>query len=752
MRSPMRNAVIGFEEMTTSVLAIETDADREGEKVVGYGFNSNGRYAQSGLLRERFLRRILTADPDTVLDHSGANLDPAKIWRIAMTNEKPGGHGERSVAVGIIDMALWDIVGKIEERPLCQVLADRYGDGTCDADVAVYAAGGYYRERGVQALQDEIRGYLELGYTTVKIKIGGATLAEDLGRIEAVIELVGTADRVAVDANGRFDLPEALEYAAALAPYRLRWFEEPGDPLDFSLHAVVAEAYEPPIATGENLFSSSDVRNLTRYGGLRPDRDVVQMDPVLSYGVVEYAEMLRVLQTHGWSPRRAIPHGGHQLALHVASGLKLGGNESYPGVFEPFGGFADDVPVIDGRVAVADLPGVGFEANSALFATLSNSSHGSEPCRPLSRQRPRAMTDANVSAHRSGRRYSIGYLPGDGVGPEVLREARRAVDATKVPVAWVELPWGSERWLAHKRMMPEDALERVGELDAVLMGAIGDPRVPDHVSLWGLVLELRQRLDLWANIRPVRLLPGVPGPLQLGGFRGVIDMLFVRENSEGEYAGVGGRSHRGRSTEVALETSVFTRGALERILRYAFELARQRRGLLTSATKSNASRYGYVLWDEVATEVAGDFPDVEYQRVLVDALAARMIRNPGSLDVVVASNLFADILTDIGAEIQGGLGMASSSNTAPGETTPGVYEPVHGAAPDIAGRGIANPCGAIWSAALMMKDLGEASASNTVMQALEQTCLQGPHTPDIGGVARTNEVGDAVVTAIQRTV
>jgi tartrate dehydrogenase/decarboxylase/D-malate dehydrogenase len=360
------------------------------------------------------------------------------------------------------------------------------------------------------------------------------------------------------------------------------------------------------------------------------------------------------------------------------------------------------------------------------------------------------MTAHAASGRAPSGEYSVGYLPGDGVGPEVLREARKAVDATSVPVAWVELPWGSEYWLKHNRMMPEDGLDLVVELDAVLMGAIGDPRIPDHVSLWGLVLELRQRLDLWANVRPVRLLPGVPCPLSNGEVRGAIDMVFVRENTEGEYAGVGGRSHRGLKIEVALETSVFTRAAVERVVRYAFELASDRRGVLTSATKSNASRYGYVLWDEVANEVAADFPDVEYQRVLVDALAARMIRNPESLDVVVASNLFADILTDIGAEIQGGLGMAPSSNTAPGETTPGVYEPVHGTAPVIAGRGIANPCGAIWSAALMLNDLGETSASATLMRALEQTCQHGPRTPDVGGTARTTEVGDAVVTAIQR--
>ncbi|MDX6535143.1 MAG: D(-)-tartrate dehydratase, partial [Gaiellales bacterium] len=335
--------------------------------------------SQSGSLRERFLRRIMAADADTLLDVAGTNFDPERFWQVAMTNEKPGGHGERSVAVGVIDMALWDLVGKIAERPVYRVLADRYGDGRWDERVEVYAAGGYYRDGGISALREEMRGYLGLGYTTVKMKIGGASLDEDLRRIEAVIQVVGSGERVAVDANGRFDLDQALEYAAALAPYGLRWFEEPGDPLDYALHAAVAEAYERPLATGENLFSMADVRNLARHGGLRADRDIVQMDPVLSYGIVEYVRMLRVLEAHGWTARSAIPHGGHQLALHVASGLHLGGNESYPGVFEPFGGFADEVPVIDGQVGLTELPGVGFEAKRDLFETL-RSVH-TETCR-----------------------------------------------------------------------------------------------------------------------------------------------------------------------------------------------------------------------------------------------------------------------------------------------------------------------------------------------------------------------------------
>jgi tartrate dehydrogenase/decarboxylase/D-malate dehydrogenase len=234
----------------------------------------------------------------------------------------------------------------------------------------------------------------------------------------------------------------------------------------------------------------------------------------------------------------------------------------------------------------------------------------------------------------------------------VIAEARRAVDALGLPIEWTELPWGSAYWHEHGRMMPADALDTLRAHDAVLMGAVGDPSVPDHVSLWGLILEVRQRLDLWANVRPARLLEGIPCPLA-GRGPADVDMLFVRENTEGEYSGVGGRAHTGLDNEVGIETSVFTRSGVERVLRHAFELAAGRRGVLTSATKSNASRYGYVLWDEVADEVAAEFPNVSYERVLVDALAARMVRDPASLDVVVASNLFGDILTDLGGRDPG---------------------------------------------------------------------------------------------------
>ncbi len=366
--SDIANAYIDFSKMDVSILAIHTDARVDGRPVVGYGFNSNGRYAQSGLLRERFLPRLRDADPNSIVDDTGDNLDPFRIWDILMANEKPGGHGERSVAVGIIDMAVWDIVAKVENVPLAQLLAQRHGDGTPDESVGVYAAGGYYYPNDeLTRLQDEMRGYLDLGYTETKMKIGGVPLADDVRRIEAALEVVGDGDRLAVDANGRFDTETTLAYADALAPHRLRWFEEAGDPLDYEIQRRLCERYAGATATGENLFSRQDVRNLLRYGGMRADRDVLQMDPVLSYGLVEYLRMLDELRAHGWSTRNCIPHGGHQFALNIAAGLKLGGNESYPHVFAPFGGFADSTPIEQGRVRIPATPGIGFEDKRKLM-------------------------------------------------------------------------------------------------------------------------------------------------------------------------------------------------------------------------------------------------------------------------------------------------------------------------------------------------------------------------------------------------
>jgi len=368
IRSDIRNAFIDFSQMTASIVGIQSDVIRAGAPLIGYGFNSNGRYSQSGILRDRIIPRLLAARPEALLNDDGSNFDPARAWDIMMRNEKPGGHGERSVAVGVIDMALWDLVAKIEGAPLYRLLGERYRGGEVDDDVFVYAAGGYYYPgKDLGALQDEIKTYLDLGYNTVKIKIGGLPLAEDLKRIEAVIDIVGGGKRLAVDVNGRFNLKEALAYAQALEPYNLFWYEEPGDPLDYLLNAALASATSLPLATGENLFSTIDAANLIRYGGMRPDKDFLQMDPALSYGLVEYLRTLNMLRDYGWSPRRCIPHGGHQFALHIAAGLGLFGNESYPHVFQPFGGFGDGIAVRNGRIQPPQVPGIGFELKADLM-------------------------------------------------------------------------------------------------------------------------------------------------------------------------------------------------------------------------------------------------------------------------------------------------------------------------------------------------------------------------------------------------
>ena len=365
--SPIRNAYIDFSKMTTSVVAVVTNVIRDGRPVIGYGFNSNGRYGQGGLIRERFAPRIMEAAAESLVDGTGENLDPDKIWAAMMKNEKPGGHGERSVAVGTIDMAVWDAVAKIAGKPLFRLLAERQGT-TADPRVFVYAAGGYYYPgKDFSQLRREMRSYLDRGYTVVKMKIGGEPIDVDQARIEAVLaELDGKA-RLAVDANGRFDLETAIAYAKMMKQYDLFWYEEAGDPLDFQLQAALAEFYPGAMATGENLFSHQDGRNLLRYGGMRADRDWLQFDCALSYGLCEYLRTLEVVRDAGWSWRRCIPHGGHQLSLAIAAGLGLGGNESYPDVFQPFGGFPDGTGVVDGIVTLPELVGIGFEAKGDLY-------------------------------------------------------------------------------------------------------------------------------------------------------------------------------------------------------------------------------------------------------------------------------------------------------------------------------------------------------------------------------------------------
>ena len=370
--SEIQNAYINFKKMDCSVVAIKTDVKKDGRFITGYGFHSNGRYAVSELLTKRFIPRLKESKKEDLLNNEGDNFSPEKIWKILMKNEKPGGHGERSTAVGAIDMAIWDIVSKIENVPLYEYLAERYGDGTFKNKIFVYAAGGYYYPgKDIQMLQDEMKSYMDLGFTTVKMKIGGASLSDDLKRIESVLKLVGDGKNLCVDANGRFDLKTAIEYGKALEPLNLKWYEEAGDPLDFDLNSELSKNYKNSLATGENLFSMQDSRNLIRYGGMRKNIDWLQFDCSLSYGLVEYLRTLKMLKDNNWSSTRVIPHGGHQISCNIAAGLNLGGNEIYPSLFQPFGGFPDLSTVTDSYVTFPKFIGMGYENKKKLVDLLS---------------------------------------------------------------------------------------------------------------------------------------------------------------------------------------------------------------------------------------------------------------------------------------------------------------------------------------------------------------------------------------------
>ncbi|HYW26154.1 MAG TPA: tartrate dehydrogenase [Terriglobales bacterium] len=344
--------------------------------------------------------------------------------------------------------------------------------------------------------------------------------------------------------------------------------------------------------------------------------------------------------------------------------------------------------------------------------------------------------------------HRIAVIPGDGVGKEVVPVGIRVLSALDVPFTFDELPWGCDFHARTGRMMPEDALATLAGYDAIYLGAVGWPTVPDHVSLWECLLPIRKTFEQYVNLRPVRLPPGVRGPLA-GRGPDEVDMLFVRENTEGEYSGTGGRVHVGTDAELAVEVPVFTRRAIERCARYAFARALERRRRLISVTKSNASRYAYVLWDEVIAALARQYPDVQVERVHVDAMAARMVLRPDTVDVVIGSNLFADILTDLGAALQGSLGLAASGNLSVDGRGPSMFEPVHGSAPDIAGRSRANPIGAVWSAALMLRHLGHPVQAERVERAIDAVCEDGRVlTADLGGTASTTEVGEALVSAL----
>lgn len=367
----MRNSVISFDKMTISVVAVETDVVRDGRPVVGLGFCSNGRYAQSGIIRERLAPRILDADPDSLVDAAADNLNPQAVWSAMMSNEKPGGHGDRAVAAGAIDMAVWDAVAKIAGLPLWRLLSESHNGGAYDERILVYSGGGYYYPgKEKDGLQSEMRQCRDAGYQILKMKIGGADLDTDQRRIEWALEVAGDGSKLAVDANGRLSLADAIAYGRMISQYKLTWFEEPCDPLDYQAHAVLAEELDVPLATGENLFSTQDFRNLLRHGGLRPHVDWLQPDPSLCYGLTECLRILDLADGMGWTRRRCVPHGGHQLGLNMAAGLQLGGSESYPGVFQPYGGFADDIAIEDGYTRLHDSPGIGMELRAAMMDDL----------------------------------------------------------------------------------------------------------------------------------------------------------------------------------------------------------------------------------------------------------------------------------------------------------------------------------------------------------------------------------------------
>lgn len=367
LRGAISNSVVSFADHTVSLVAVISDVIRDGRPVAGVAFNSIGRFAQSGILRDRMIPRVLAAPPETLLDTDSGRIDPARVLASAMRDEKPGGHGDRAAAAASIELACWDLLAKIDDVPAHAIIADHHGRQPNSAGVPVYAAGGYYRSDGDdRGLVDEVCGYLDAGYQAVKIKIGGAPLDEDRRRIEAVLSVVGDGGRLAVDANGRFDCATALAYGQALEPYRLRWYEEPVDPLDLRSHRELAGAYSGALATGENLFSVGDTVNLLDFGGLRPDRDLLQMDAGLSYGLTEYAAMIDLMEQRGFDRRQAVPHGGHLINLHIVTGMGLGGCEAYPGVFAPFGGYTDDCAVVDGVITPGQRPGFGLEGKPGL--------------------------------------------------------------------------------------------------------------------------------------------------------------------------------------------------------------------------------------------------------------------------------------------------------------------------------------------------------------------------------------------------
>jgi L-alanine-DL-glutamate epimerase-like enolase superfamily enzyme len=365
IKSNIRNAVIDFSKITMSMVAVETDVIVDGKPVVGYGYTSNGRYAVGEVLRERLMPRLMEAEPDSLNDDEGY-VDPFKLHACLMKNEKVGGHGDRAHAVAAIDIAVWDAICKAKNVPFWQEASRRFNGGKALSKVNAYPGGGYYTERGMEGLRNEMKGYLDQGYKLCKMKVGGAPLDEDIKRVEAALEIVGEGF-LAIDANAGLERERCMAYADAMEPYKLAWFEEPCDSLDFELQTDLTDRYPHPIATGENCFSRQDAKNLLRFGGLRPDRDVVQWDPAMAYGPTEFIRIVEMSKTVGWEPKSCSPHGGLLVGLGLAAALELSGTENYPLVFQPYGGFSDDAVIEDGMVTPPNAPGFGFETRAKLY-------------------------------------------------------------------------------------------------------------------------------------------------------------------------------------------------------------------------------------------------------------------------------------------------------------------------------------------------------------------------------------------------
>ena len=367
LEGDVANAVVSFAEHDVSLVAVVSDVLRNGKPVIGLAFNSIGRFAQRGILRDRIIPRLRAAQPKDLLADDGRRFDPAKVVHVGMRNEKPGGHGDRAAAMAAIELAIWDLNAKLGDEPACHTIARAFGRAEVAPTMTAYAAGGYYYpSQSAARLKEEFSRYRDLGFTAFKMKIGGASLAEDLARIEAALEVAGNGENLAVDANGRFGLETGLSYARAISPHGLRWYEEIGDPLDFDLNRRIAEAYPGAIATGENLFSAADVKNLLLFAGARRGLDLFQMDAGLSYGLGEYGRMLDLMEEHGFERHQAVPHGGHLINLHIVLGLGLGGCEAYPGVFQPFGGYPLACLIGGGKVRATQAPGFGLEEKPEL--------------------------------------------------------------------------------------------------------------------------------------------------------------------------------------------------------------------------------------------------------------------------------------------------------------------------------------------------------------------------------------------------